>query len=156
MNCQYCGSIIGITAQILGDDDFCSPAHRRRFHGRLRKAFQQVDKPADSISPAGFLNRLRPGDHGRDFFISGVLAVAAPMAMPVFSFSIDAAELEPDTPAPEAESARQIEPECLFQRPVSTAGPRDALAEALRRLKVLRSDLEQRRLGGPLRALASA
>ena len=52
MKCHYCGKEVWLVRHLL-DGDFCSPAHRKKYHERLRRALDQlptVDGPPASVA----------------------------------------------------------------------------------------------------------
>lgn len=59
MRCQHCGNEFWASLAI-GDSDFCSPMHRRRFHKHLRAAIQLIEGSKDlrAVGLAPFQSRL--------------------------------------------------------------------------------------------------
>jgi hypothetical protein len=51
MNCLLCGHLLGPTALLTGDRDFCAPLHRREYHERLRRVLVQLSDLAEGVVP---------------------------------------------------------------------------------------------------------
>jgi hypothetical protein len=60
VKCHYCGKEVWLVRHLL-DGDFCSPAHRKQYHDRLRRSLRQLPQAeGPPAPPAEFRLRLDP------------------------------------------------------------------------------------------------
>lgn len=103
MNCQFCGNSLGLGAYFRGERDFCTPAHRRKFHDRLRFALQRVAQPRSEFM-AEALSIKDLGCAGQQgCFHQPVLAPffrrsPTPLHRPVFALPIDPRQADSKPP----------------------------------------------------------
>ncbi|MDE3167326.1 MAG: hypothetical protein KGN36_16105 [Acidobacteriota bacterium] len=76
MNCQLCGHVLGPTALMMGDRDFCVPAHRRSFHERLRRILVELTGPEMAVVTVAHFQRggadaLGAVEGPREYCLSG-------------------------------------------------------------------------------------
>src|SRR5689334_14990577 len=54
LKCHYCGKEVWLVRHLL-DGDFCSPAHRKKYHERLRRSLENLPREEGPPGPiAGF------------------------------------------------------------------------------------------------------
>ena len=62
MKCHYCGKEVWLVRHLL-DGDFCSPAHRKKYHDRLRRSLESLPSEEGPPGPvAGFQFEMPPMD----------------------------------------------------------------------------------------------
>ena len=134
MKCQFCGSDLWLTAYAVGDRDFCSPSHRRKYHERLRHVMEQVSDPPLHLPQAGFQLTQAASPIGPEPTATPACIIwlcperSYPVVHPALPLGIDsredAGELPPDVPL---EVAVILDPEVV----VSPKSPAPVLPFAL-------------------------
>ena len=154
LNCQFCGNDLGLTALTLRDRDFCTPAHRRKFHDRLRKAFQLIVDPAPESMPSADFIRYAVHEPGFPGFPSPsalplrILNTSLPVGMGAASLRF-LQPLPPEMPEPIEDSPSTETGRPPQMIPITAAQPpqeiRDTRSEMKRRLGSIRADLQSKR-----------
>jgi hypothetical protein len=112
MNCQHCGNEFW-ASRVIGDSDFCSPLHRRRFHDHLRAAMQLIEHStavhATGLAP--FHSNLAASEvsHAGRF---AEASYSQPIRVPGLHFIATAEALDPEllrSFEPQAEEATRFE-----------------------------------------------
>lgn len=84
MHCQYCGNEFW-ASRVIGDSDFCSPLHRRRFQNHLKSGMQRIEESTSvrSTRLAPFQTSLGLNEASRASVFS-VASYIRPVRIPSF------------------------------------------------------------------------
>jgi hypothetical protein len=137
----------------LGDRDFCTPSHRRKFHDRLKRALQQVVDPSpDSTSTADFIQNPGSGLSVLDSSRPSTFPIWTPTAsLSVSARALSGPILKPSPPELPEGCDEMPAPQLQLQPviPNSEPQPADPLHRARSvmqsRLGSIRADLQSKR-----------
>ena len=84
LHCMYCGNEFWLTSLIVGDPDFCGPAHREKYNQRLQAAIRRINDQS-TLRPAGvagYCSQVVAHDRSRRSTLSGPLVGAQKVRTP--------------------------------------------------------------------------